>query len=293
MRLGLSLPAFTTDPGRPLAAARAAREAAYGAVYCVDHLFPPGGPDKPSLEAFTLLAAVAAENPGLGVGLLVSRVGVRPPGILAKDAAALDHLSGGRAVLGLGIGDGAGRAEHETLGIAFPPAAERAALLEETCSALRAVFDGRSYPGGPRVPAIRGPLLPPGRPRVWLAGTTDRIVMAAARVADGWNGWGLDAEGFTARAAALRAAAEEAGRDPAEIELTWGGVVLLGEDAEDLRRLEEARGAMDLPWVAWRGTTEDLRRFRDALAAAGCDEWIAAAAGGDDRVELIAATMRR
>lgn len=292
MRLGLSLPAFTADPGRPLAAARVAREAGYDAVYSVDHLFPPGSPDRPALEAFTLLAAAAAENPDIGVGLLVSRVGVRQPGLLAKEAAALDHLCGGRAVLGLGIGDGAGRAEHETLGIGFPPAAERAALLEETAVALRELFAGRTYTGGTRVPALAGPLLPPGAPRVWLAGTADRVVAAAGRAGDGWNGWGLDAEGFASRASVVRRVAEEAGRDPAALECSWGGVVLLGEDRADLDRLVGARSA-DLPWAAWQGTVDDLRRFRDDLEAGGCDELIAAVAGGDERAGLVAATMRR
>jgi alkanesulfonate monooxygenase SsuD/methylene tetrahydromethanopterin reductase-like flavin-dependent oxidoreductase (luciferase family) len=291
VRLGLSLPAFTADPARPLAAARAAAGLGFDAVYSVDHLFPPGAPDRPALEAFTLLAAAAAENPGLGVGLLVTRVGVRAPGILAKEAVALDHLSGGRAVLGLGIGDGAGRAEHETLGIAFPPAVERAELLEETAIALRALFAGAPAPAGAHVPAIAGPLLPPGAPRVWLAGTTDKVVAAAGRAGDGWNGWGLDAEGFATRARAARRAAADAGRDPAELACTWGGVVLLAADRAELDRLVAERSA-DLPWAAWSGTVEDLRRFRDDLAAAGCDELIAAVAGGDERAELLAAAVR-
>jgi alkanesulfonate monooxygenase SsuD/methylene tetrahydromethanopterin reductase-like flavin-dependent oxidoreductase (luciferase family) len=290
MHLGLSLPAFTSDPQRPLAAADRALAQGFEAVFSVDHLFPPGSPDKPALEAFTLLAAAGAANPGLGVGLLITRVGMRSAGLLAKEAAALDHLSGGRAILGIGIGDAAGRAEHETLGIAFPPLVERIALLEDTGMALRALFAGAEWQGSDRVPAMTGPLLPPGRPAVWLAGTNERIVDAAGRAGDGWNGWGLDAPAFAARAARLREAASAAGRDPDAVLATWGGVLLVGEDEADLRRLQDARDP-DLPWAAWAGTVEDLQRFAGDLEQAGCAWMIAAVAGGDERADLIASAL--
>jgi hypothetical protein len=94
-----------------------------------------------------------------------------------------------------------------------------------------------------------------------------------------------------ARAAALRVAAGSAGRDPAEVPPTWGGVILVGRDAAELRRLEEDRDAHDPRWTAWRGTVDDLRRFADDLDAAGCAWFVCAAAGPDDRAGLIAATL--
>ena len=100
MKLGLVLTVFTADPAKPLASAGRAAAAGYDAVFASDHLFPPGAPDRPSLEPYTLLAAVAAAEPGLGVGVLVTRAGFRPVGMLAKHAAALDTVTGGRAVLG-------------------------------------------------------------------------------------------------------------------------------------------------------------------------------------------------
>lgn len=292
MKLGVSLPTFTADVARPMEVARRAAAAGADAVFAPDHVFPPGAPERPAIEPFTLLSVVAAANPGLGVGVLVTRAGVQPTGILAKQAAALDHLSGGRAILGLGMGDGHARAEHEAMGIAFPPVQDRAVTLEETAGALRALFAGRAWPGGARVGPLAGPLLPPGAPQVWVGGISDRALGVAARAADAWNGWGLDAEGFTSRARVLAALARAAGRDAGEVVPTWGGIALVGEDAGDLARLEREREAKGLPMRVWRGTVEDLRAFAGALAAAGCAWLVCLAAGPADRLELIARTLR-
>ncbi len=155
MRLGVSLPVFTADPARPLEIAARAEELGFDAVFSPDHMFPPvfyppSGPDRPALEAFTTLSAVAARHPGLGVGTLVARVTLRPPGILAKQAAALDEMSGGRAILALGAGDRASVAEHERFGIPFPAVEQRLAMLEETVSALRVEPPSVPSVGNPR-----------------------------------------------------------------------------------------------------------------------------------------------
>ncbi|MGH2540855.1 MAG: LLM class flavin-dependent oxidoreductase, partial [Actinomycetota bacterium] len=153
MKLGVSLPVFTADPARPLAVAARARSLGIDGVFAPDHLFPPvfyppSGPDRPALEAFSILSAVAATHPGLHVGTLVARVTLRAPGILAKQAAALDAMSGGRAILALGTGDRASVEEHERFGIPFPSVGARITMLEETVQALHALFGGRSWPGG-------------------------------------------------------------------------------------------------------------------------------------------------
>ncbi|HTG48252.1 MAG TPA: LLM class flavin-dependent oxidoreductase [Actinomycetota bacterium] len=294
MKLGLSLTVFTADPARPMAAADRAAANGYDAVFASDHLFPPGSPERPSLETYTLLSAIAAAHPGLGVGVLVTRAGFRPPGILAKQAAALDQLSGGRSILGLGLGDASGRAEHRALGLPYPPVAERGEALEETAAALRALFRGDTWPGGAHVPPLTGPLLPPGAPQVWVGGVSDRVLGIAARAADAWNAWGLEIEPFVARAEALAGLARAAGRDPAEVPPTWAGIALVAEDAAALDRLASERGEKGLTMDIWRGTVDDLRRLRDAVAAAGAGgTWlVVVAAGPADRAELIAATLR-
>jgi alkanesulfonate monooxygenase SsuD/methylene tetrahydromethanopterin reductase-like flavin-dependent oxidoreductase (luciferase family) len=289
MKLGLVLPVFTADVARPLGVA--ARAQGFDAVFAADHVFPPGAPDRPAVEGFSLLAAVAAAHPGLGIGVLVTRAPMRPAGILAKLAAGLDHVSGGRAILGLGLGDASGRLEHEALGVPYPPIRERAELLEETCLAVRALFAGEPWAGGDRVPPVRGPLLPPASPPVWVGGTSDRVLGIAARAADGWNGWGLTAESFASRSADLTRLVAEAGRDGTVVEPTWGGIVLVGEDPADLARLESERRERGASMDIWRGTAGDLLAFREALAAAGATWLIASAVGPGDRPELIAETL--
>jgi alkanesulfonate monooxygenase SsuD/methylene tetrahydromethanopterin reductase-like flavin-dependent oxidoreductase (luciferase family) len=292
MKLGLVLTVFTADPAKPMATAGRAAAAGYDAVFASDHLFPPAAPDRPSLEPYTLLAAIGAANPGLGVGVLVTRAGFRPVGMLAKQAAALDQVTGGRAVLGLGVGDANGRAEHAALGLDYPPFPERLALLEETVLALRALFAGRPWQGGLRIPALAGPLLPPGSPPVWVGGTKDAAIGVAARAADGWNAWGLEADAFAARAAELAGLTTGAGRDPAEVPPTWAGIMLVGRDANELATLEAERADKGLGMEIWRGTADDLRRFRDRVEGVGATWLIAVAAGPADRSELLAATLR-
>jgi alkanesulfonate monooxygenase SsuD/methylene tetrahydromethanopterin reductase-like flavin-dependent oxidoreductase (luciferase family) len=289
MKLGLALPVFSDDPSAPLRAAERAAAAGYDGVFSADHLIPPAGAGRPTLEAFTTLSAVAVANPGLTVGTLVARVTLRPPGILAKQAAMLDHLSGGNAIVGLGTGDAVSTIEHETFGIDLPSMADRRELLAETAEALRALFDGGVFRGGAHVPPMRGPLLPPGHPAIWVGGISEAAVRLAARVGDGWNGWALDAEGFARRAALLSEAAGEEGR---RVVPTWGAITLVGEDHAELERLLAARADKGLSvGDAWTGTAEELRAFAAELDRAGCAWMIVLVAGPADRADLIAETL--
>jgi alkanesulfonate monooxygenase SsuD/methylene tetrahydromethanopterin reductase-like flavin-dependent oxidoreductase (luciferase family) len=292
VKYGLFLSAFTSKPLGPLGVAARAAAAGYDSVFVYDHLFPPGGPQRPSVEPFTLLSAAAAANPEVGVGVLVSRALFRAPGMLAKEASALGHLTGGRAVLGLGLGDRFGAAEHQVLQLPYPPTAERAVALEETARAVRALVHGGVWGGGAAIPPIEGPLLPPAAVDVWVGGTGPTAVRAAARAADAWNGWGMADDAFVARVAELAAETAAAGRGPSEVPATWAAIALVGRNADELARLEGERadkgGSLDI----WRGTTDDLRRLRDRLEEFGVTWMIPLAAGPADRVELIAETLR-
>jgi len=286
MKLGLSLPMFTADVRRPLAAAARAAAAGYDGVFAPDHLFPPGAPDRPALEPFAVLAAAAARHPELHVGTLVTRASLRPAGLLAKQAAGLQQMSGVRAILGLGAGDSLSEPEHEAFGIPFPPAAERIAILEETVGALRALFGGERWPGSDHVPAIAGPLLPPAAPEIWVGGRSAEVIAVAARSADAWNGWAMDAERFEAAAGDLRRLA--VGRPVAA---TWGGIALVGSDEWDLERLREERRTKGLSMDVWQGGAEDLRSFAGRLEEAGCSWIIVLPVGGEDRIDVVAGAL--
>lgn len=290
MKIGLALPVFSDSASTPLAFAARAAALGYDGLFAADHLFPPMGPGLPSLEAFATLSAVAARHPGMTVGTLVTRVTLRPAGMLAKQAAALDQLSEGNAVIALGTGDRVSIPEHEAFGFAFAPIAERRARLEETILALKELFAGRPWTGGSQVAAVPGPLLPPpvrpGGPPLWVGGVADAAVDLAARVADGWNGWGLDAERFAAKSERLLAGDRE-------VEATWGGIAVVGEDRDDLAHLLEDRADRGLSaGDVWTGTAEDLRGFADRLAAARCTWAIFLPGGPADRLDLIARTLR-
>jgi alkanesulfonate monooxygenase SsuD/methylene tetrahydromethanopterin reductase-like flavin-dependent oxidoreductase (luciferase family) len=288
MNVGVILPMFSGDPAKVLGAAREAEELGYDGVFAFDHFFPPGAPsDRPSLEAFATLAAVAAATERVRLGTLVSRASIRPVGLLAKTASWLDAASEGRFVLGIGTGDPIDRPEHEAYGIPMLSKADRRAHLEETVTALKALFAGRAYPGGDRVPPLTGPLRPApvqeGGPPVWIGAQADPVVRMAGRIAEGWNGWGLDPAAFAGK---VRVLAEASGGR--RVEPTWAGIVLVGEDERETAELVERRRARGLDDEAWVGTAEELRAFLQALAGAGATWAIFVPAGPADRRALIA-----
>jgi alkanesulfonate monooxygenase SsuD/methylene tetrahydromethanopterin reductase-like flavin-dependent oxidoreductase (luciferase family) len=281
------LPLATGDTDRVLGFAARAEQLGFDGVFGFDHLFPPGAPpDRPSLEVYATLAAVAAATERIRVGTLVTRASLRSVGMLAKQVACLDEASAGRFVLGIGTGDEVSRGEHEAFGLPLLDPGDRREHLAETVSALRALFAGAAWPGGRLVPAIAGPLLAPprspGGPPIWVGGASEQAVRLAARLADGWNGWDLPSSRFAARAALLREAA--GGR---AVEATWAGVLLVGTDAGEVERLASARRGRGLD-ATWAGPVEQAEAFLGELRDAGAGWAIALAAGPPDRVELIA-----
>jgi hypothetical protein len=144
IRTGIVLPLFRESPDGALAAAHAAFAAGVDGVFCYDHIWPIGEPDRPALAPFPVLAALAATEgfpttPGGGpyFGTLVARVGLVPNGVLLGQFMALDHLAPGRVIAGLGTGDRLSEAENRAYGIPFASAAERRADMVELGQALR------------------------------------------------------------------------------------------------------------------------------------------------------------
>jgi alkanesulfonate monooxygenase SsuD/methylene tetrahydromethanopterin reductase-like flavin-dependent oxidoreductase (luciferase family) len=112
------------------------------------------------------------------------------------------------------------------------------------------------------------------------------MLAAAARRADAWNGWAMDAEAFGAAAATVRRLA-----DGRAVEVTWGGIVLVGEDDADLERLRADRASRGLPTDLWQGTADDLRSFVARLEDAGATWFIPQPVGAGERLELVAAVL--
>jgi alkanesulfonate monooxygenase SsuD/methylene tetrahydromethanopterin reductase-like flavin-dependent oxidoreductase (luciferase family) len=179
----------------------------------------------PAFEALTTAAALATRIPGKWVGVAVFSNTFRHPALLAKGATLLDHVTGGRFILGLGAGWHEG--EHAAFGIPLPPLPERFDRYEGTLKVLAALFsdEARRAPGvsvdDRYYPLDRAtnepPPLTPGGPPIWLGGQKSRGIALAARYAQGWPMPGNrpgDVAYFAERRDVIRRALEDAGRDP-------------------------------------------------------------------------------
>jgi alkanesulfonate monooxygenase SsuD/methylene tetrahydromethanopterin reductase-like flavin-dependent oxidoreductase (luciferase family) len=203
-------------------------------AWLVDHLVDTDGPpENGSLEGWTLLAAIAARTSRIRLGVLVSSNTFRNPALLLKEAVTVDHISGGRLILGLGTGWH--EDEHRRFGIDLPEPRERVARFEEAVQVItslmgqeRTTFAGRFY----RLEDARLQPPPVQRPRIpiLIAAHRPRMLRIAARYADQWDTFaaipGTATEGVEAalaeRIAQLDAACREIGRDPTEIRRsTW------------------------------------------------------------------------
>ncbi len=291
MKVGLVLPLFSGDAERCLAFAQRAEEYGFDGVFAFDHLFPPGAPpERPSLESFSMLAAVAARTSRIAVGTLVARATLRSAGMTAALAGAIDDLSRGRMILAIGTGDAIDEPEHRAFGIDYLATIERREHLVETVRAMRALFEGRPWLGGARVPPMSGPLLPPpvtpGGPPIWIGGFSDAVVRLAAREADAWNGWGMGLDEFSRKIRLLERASGER-----SVAATWAGIVVVGRDDADVARLLEQRAGRGQESSVWSGTTGSLRAWLDDLGRAGASWAILVLGGPADRIELIAAEV--
>ncbi len=210
----------TTERLRTIVAT--AENAGAAGLWACDHLFW----HRPLLEPLTSLAVAATASTTATLGTCVLQLPMRNPAAVARQASTLQVLTGGRFVLGLGVGSH--RGEYEAANVDY---SRRWQLLDEGIDALARAWDTagdldvryRHEPATPRIP-------------IWLAGTSDAAVSRAARVADGWVPlFVAPAEYRTARRRLLELAAE-AGRDPAAIDTSVVTIVCTGDSAEVARK---------------------------------------------------------
>lgn len=186
--IGVTIRTIRAQPEWWLESARRLDEAGYAGIWAWDHFMGRGDLTVPVVEGWTILTMAAARTSRITVGPFVANVMNRHPALLARMASTLQIASGGRLVLGIGIG-GAPK-EHAAYGMEFPEAKERAARLEEAIAVIRALWTGgpvtRESPYYPLDEAVAFPIPVPA-PAIVIGGETPAGARLAGRIGDGWS----------------------------------------------------------------------------------------------------------
>jgi len=247
MRVGLQVPNFTWPSeqgplGETVARiAERAEQAGFSSFWLMDHFFQiefVGPPELEMLESWSTLAFVAARTKSLKLGTMVTGVTYRHPGILIKTATTLDVLSGGRAYLGIGAAWYEG--EHQGLGVAFPPLAERFERLEETLQIAHQMWAGNERPYIGRHYHLARPLNSPRsvqqpHPPILIGGGGERKTLRlVAQYADACNLFARQGpDGLAHKLAVLREHCQALGRPYEAIEKTTLDVLSVTSDGRD------------------------------------------------------------
>ena len=197
-------------------------------AWLFDHLLPIAGDQKgPIFEGWTLLSALAAQTERLRLGLLVTSNRFRPPAMLAKIAATVDIVSGGRLEFGIGAGSRPSipwaRREYDANGLPYHDAAYAVGSLGEACTVIRRLWtDDEPFDYDGTYVHLTGAYCNPKPvqrpyPPIMIGGAASATLRVVAEHADVWNIPSLDADGLVSRSALLDRFCTEIGRDPAEI----------------------------------------------------------------------------
>jgi hypothetical protein len=212
MKAGIILPQFDTGRDDLLGAARLAEESGLDSIWVFDNLWGVPNRDRPLLEAWTGLAAVAAATSAITVGTMVLRTTLRNRRVLMSMTESLEIIAPGRVILGLGIGDNRTADEQIAYGLQYPPPADRAADLENHLDLYRTEM--------PHVP-------------VWIGGASHWVMDLIPKAA-GWNYWG-SVEEFEKR---LKRARRLAG--DSNYPMSWGAPKASLQELQRLRELGAA-----------------------------------------------------
>jgi F420-dependent oxidoreductase-like protein len=245
MRIGLDIAQHQLLWPELLERAQFAEQVGFDGAWVFDHFKPLyGDPNGPCMEAWTLLAGLAAKTSRIRLGALVTGITYRPPAILATEAITVDNISNGR--LEIGMGAAWHEPEHEELGLSFPPLKERAQRLEEGVQVMRlmmtknkATFEGRYYQLRDASYHPR-PIQRP-HPPIWIGADGEQLMLPiVARQADAWHGFG-SADAMVRKTRLLDQLADKVGRDPKRI-------------------LRSASLSLSEPWDQVRRRADELRR---------------------------------
>ena len=272
MRVGVQLPEVERVVRWPelVSMARAAEEVGFDSIWLGDHLLyrGDGRSERGPWDAWTTLAALAAATERVRLGPLVACLAFHPPGLIARMATAVDEISGGRFVFG--IGAGWNRAEFEAFGLPFD---RRVARFEEAFEIVRRLLAGErvTFEGFFSLVSDAVVLPPPPRRIPLMIGSSgERVLSAALPWVDAWNVWfdlfGNHADGFARESRRVSSLLERAGRDPAEVERSACVLVVL-DPGSDERSVPEGLSPIG-------GSDEKIAAGLSLFAEAGADEVI-------------------
>jgi F420-dependent oxidoreductase-like protein len=250
---GFHMPKYT-HPGVPsdqlfdrvVEQAQAAENAGFDLVTVMDHFYQIRGighETEPMLEAYTTLAALAANTSRVKLGTLVTGVTYRNPAVLAKQVTTLDVISKGRAIFG--IGAAWNEDEHRGYGIEFPPIGRRMDRLDEALTIAKLMFtqDRPSFEGEYHKidHALNVPRpVQPGGPKILIGGTGERRTLRLlAQHGDIGHWFGGPIEDLKRKKQIFEEHCEAVKRDPSEVLLTLGVTLVLAENEKDAKAILE------------------------------------------------------
>jgi len=250
--------------------ARHAEATGWDGLWYADHFMPDGEATRePYSEAWTTLSALAASVPRIRIGPLVTGNTYRHPAVLAKMAATVDHLSGGRLVLGLGAGWQEN--EHRQYGIPFYTVKERLERLAEACELIKGLFANETTTFRGKHYQLENAVLEPKPVQkplpLMIGGGGEKVTLRiAARFADEWNVWG-DVERLKHKMAILDGYCAELGRPPRAIQRSAVALLYLTDDRALVEKLR-SRPAVR-PMIA--GNADEVRELQAILVKRGFD----------------------
>lgn len=253
-----------------LATVQHAEATGWDGAWYADHFMPNAADNSgPTSECWTTLAALAVAVPRIRIGPLVTGNTYRHPAVLAKMAANVQEISGGRLVLGLGAGWQEN--EHAAYGIEFSTIGGRLGRLEEACAAIKGLLESeRTNLAGRHYTLTDAPLAPkPPAPIPLLigGGGEKRTLRIAAKYADEWNVWGTPAL-LRQKQEVLDQHCESLGRDPKAIQRSCQAMLTITDDEELVKRIS----AGGRPVIA--GNVARVREIIAEYRDAGLDEII-------------------
>jgi F420-dependent oxidoreductase-like protein len=256
-------------------------------IWLADH-FMPNDEDTsaPWPEAWTTLAALAAVIPRIRMGTLVSGNTYRHPAVLAKMAATVDHISGGRVVLGLG--SGWQENEHEKYGLPFYTVGSRLKRLNEACQVINQLFTDESVNfKGEFYQLTDAPLVPkPVQKKLplMIGGGGEKVTLRiTAKHADEWNVWGT-VETLISKMKILDTHCNDLSRDPRQIQRSAVALMFLTDDEKFAKKMNSGEGGQ----AVIAGNINQVQDIVGAYKEAGVDELIVPDfTMRDDKIEIL------